>query len=395
MMTVTPAVSADLTALAHLDPAASRIEDRESGIEINLAISKAVPFRAFLLNGPPRLVLDFSVVDFGASRPSALNRSTQIRSLTWGPMKEGWSRFVAELDGPYRIATAEERVGEGGEGDIRILLSPASGTAFAEATKGGIPLAARWDLPKPAIVDIPKRRQTGDAPLVVVLDPGHGGIDPGAEAGTLQEADVMLAFGRELAEVLRRAGMTVVLTREEDVFVPLETRISVARAAGADVFLSLHADALAEGEATGATVYLMSEEASDAASSKLAERHDRADLLAGVDLTGQDDLVAAVMMEMARTETQPRSERLARDLTSAIKASGAPMHRQPIQKAAFSVLKSPDIPSILLEVGFLSSGEDRERLVDPVWRAALQAAIAEGLRSWKAADAAEARLIRQ
>uniref|UniRef100_UPI0039B8BAF2 N-acetylmuramoyl-L-alanine amidase family protein n=1 Tax=Albidovulum sp. TaxID=1872424 RepID=UPI0039B8BAF2 len=234
-----------------------------------------------------------------------------------------------------------------------------------------------------------------EAPLVVVLDPGHGGIDPGAEAGPVHEAGVMLGFARELAEVLRRAGMTVVMTREEDVFVPLETRVSVARATGADVFLSLHADALAEGEATGATVYLLADEASDAASARLAERHDRADLLAGIDLAGQDDLVAAVMMDMARTETRPRSERLAAALAAAIKGKGGRMHRHPVQQAAFSVLKSPDIPSVLLEVGFLSSEADRKRLSDPAWRARMQEAILAALAAWARADAAEAKLIRQ
>jgi N-acetylmuramoyl-L-alanine amidase len=189
--------------------------------------------------------------------------------------------------------------------------------------------------------------------------------------------------------------MTVVMSREEDVFVPLESRISVARAAAADVFLSLHADALAEGEATGSTVYLLADAASDAASARLAERHDRADLLAGVDLAGQDDVVATVMMDMARTETQPRSDRLAAALVAAIGEGGGRMHRHPIQEAAFSVLKSPDIPSVLLELGFLSSESDRALLADPVWRAGMQEAIRAALGAWAEADAAEARLIRQ
>lgn len=390
-----PLRAADLTALAHFDPAASRVADEGPGVAVDLAISKAVPYRAFLLNDPPRLVLDFSEVDFGASRPAALDAAARVRALAWGPVRAGWSRLVAELDGPYRISSAEERVGPGGEGEVRIRLVPEEPEVFATATAGGPPEASRWALPEPAAVDAPKRRQTGEAPLVVVIDPGHGGIDPGAERDGLQEADVMLGFARELSALLRRAGMTVVMTREEDVFVPLETRISIARAAKADVFLSLHADALAEGEATGATVFLLAEEASDAASARLAEWHDRSDLLAGIDLSGQDDLVAQVMMDMVRTETQPRAERLATALAAAIREGGGRMHRHPIQRAAFSVLKSPDIPSILLEVGFLSSAADRERLGDPAWRARMQAAILAALTVWAEADAAEARLLRQ
>jgi len=227
----------------------------------------------------------------------------------------------------------------------------------------------------------------------VVLDPGHGGIDPGAERGEVKEADLVLTFARELKELMMRDGDTiVVLTREEDVFVPLETRISVARAAGADVFLSLHADAIAEGEAVGATVYTLSDEASDAAGKTLAERHDRADLLAGVDLTEQDDMVARVLMDMARTETEPRVERLADALVAAIQRQDLRMHRRPRQEAGFSVLKSPDIPSALLELGFLSSDRDLKRLQDKAWRAKMAAAVREGLRGWAKDEAARAGL---
>lgn len=149
---------------------------------------------------------------------------------------------------------------------------------------------------------------------------------------------------------------------------PLETRISVARRAGAHVFISLHADALAEGQAQGATIYTLSDDASDEASKTLAERHGRDDLLAGIDLSAQDDLVATVLMDMARTETRPRIDRLAKALQSSIKSSELRMHRKPIQEAGFSVLKSPDIPSILLEVGFMSSARDLKRLNDAEWR---------------------------
>ncbi len=389
------AAETGMTALAHLDPSTSRVADEGAGIAMDLSISQGVPYRAFLLSDPPRLVLDFAEVDFGPSRPAALDKSDRVAALGWGVIRTGWSRLVAELDGPYRIASAEARVAEGGATEIRIRLAPETAEDFVAATAAGAPAGGRWAMPKPAEVDAPKRRQAGEAPLVVVLDPGHGGIDPGAEAGDVIEAEVMLLFARELADVLRQGGMTPVLTRDDDVFVPLETRISIARAAGADVFLSLHADALAEGEATGATVYLLADEASDSASARLAERHDRADLLAGVDLAGQDDMVALVMMEMARAETQPRADRLARAIVAAVKATGGKMHRHPIQQAHFSVLKAPDIPSVLLEIGFLSSRADRVRLADPVWRAKMQEAILAALKAWAIADAEEARLIRQ
>src|SRR5690606_1222605 len=128
-------------------------------------------------------------------------------------------------------------------------------------------------------------------------------------------------------------------------FVPLETRIALAHAAGADVFISLHADAVTEGVAKGATIYTMAAEASDAASAALAERHDRDALMSGVDLKGQDDLIAGVLMDMARVETAPRAGKLAEDLVRAMSGEGIALHRIPRRSAAFSVLKAPDIPS--------------------------------------------------
>jgi N-acetylmuramoyl-L-alanine amidase len=225
--------------------------------------------------------------------------------------------------------------------------------------------------------------------LVVVLDPGHGGLDPGAEHEGGTEAALMLTFARELKEVLVRDGrFAVVLTRDEDVFVPLETRTSIARDADADIFLSLHADALAEGEATGATLYTLDETATDAASAALAERHNRDDLLAGIDLSDQDDLVAEVLMDMARTETMPRTDRLAEAIVGAIRAAEIRMHRNPRQMGGFSVLKSPDIPSVLLELGFLSSARDYSRLVDPAWRGKMAEAIRVALVDWAKGETA-------
>lgn len=386
-----------LNALARLDPAASSVTDRGQGIKVVLAVSQAVPYRVSFMDNPPRLVVDFHEIDFSGATPESADKADHVRELLWGPFLSGWSRMVAVLDIPQRLVSAEETSPGGNGALITLTLAPTTPADFAARIKAAEaePPPADWALPKAAVVDQPIRRQVGDRPLRVVLDPGHGGIDPGAEAGGTTEAKEMLSFALELAEVLRRAGMTVELTRVNDVFVPLETRISVARAAGADVFLSLHADALAEGEATGATVYKLAKKASDAASAQLAERHDRTDLLAGLDLTASDDEVAGVLMDMARTETGPRADSLAQALATAIQARDIRMHHHPIQEAAFSVLKSADIPSLLLEVGFLSSAKDRERLADPVWRASMADAILAALQGWAMTDAAEARLLRQ
>lgn len=372
----------DLSALARLNPAASQVADTASGIDVTLAISQPVPWRVRLMDNPPRLVLDMREVDW-----TGLDRlpetSAHVVALRAGVLRPGWSRLVMELDGPFAVATSAMQTA--GPTTVRLSLVPTPARDFA--ARAALPEPDGWALPKPA--DLPPPAVGGAGPVMVMLDPGHGGIDPGAEAGDQKEADVVLTFARELKELLiRDGGFRVALTREDDVFVPLETRLTLARAAGAQVFLSLHADALAEGEAVGATVYTLADEASDAAAAALAERHDRDDLLAGVDLTDQDDTVALVLMDMARTETAPRTDRLAQALVDAIKAAKLKMHRHPHQKAGFSVLKSPDMPSVLLEIGFLSSDSDRKRLNDPDWRARMAGAIRDGLAAWAAQDAA-------
>jgi N-acetylmuramoyl-L-alanine amidase len=326
-------------------------------------------------------VIDAREVDWRGAEALAVVRPGV--SLRAGRFRPGWSRMVLELDGPHKVERAEMTTGDAPR--LEIVLVPTDAESFAvEAARADLP---EWALPEPAelIAPLPE----GGGPLVVVLDPGHGGIDPGAEREGQTEADLMLTFAREVKEILLRDGrFRVVMTREEDVFVPLESRTSIAREAEADLFLSLHADALAEGDAQGATVYTLAEEASDAASAALAERHDRDDLLAGVDLTEQDDVVAEVLMDMARTETAPRTDRLAKAMVGAIKAAEIRMHRQPQQSGGFSVLKTPDIPSVLLEVGFLSSDRDFKRLSDPAWRATLAEALLQALAAWAEEDAA-------
>lgn len=381
-----------LSALARLEPARTSVAQPSAFVtEVTLGLSQPVPFRAFLLDNPPRLVVDFREVDFSGANPKDYAQKGLLGEIRWGAFRPGWSRFVAELTGPVRLVSAEERTGEAP--NLHLVLERVEATEFA--ARDGAAQSALWDLPQPVPTATPHRRQDGSAPLRVVLDPGHGGLDPGAEADGYSEAVLVLTFARELKEALTRAGIEVKMTREENIFVPLDTRLTLAHEFEADLFLSLHADALPEGEAMGATVYLFDETASDSAAQKLAERHDRADLLAGVDLAGHDDAVAGVLMDLARTETQPRAVRFGQVLSGAIKSEGLRMHRHPVQGADFAVLRSPDIPSALLELGFMSSDIDRARLHDAAWRTQMVAAITAGVQRWAKADAAEARLLRQ
>lgn len=380
----------DFSALARLDPGQSRIGDRGDALEVDLALSQGVPWRVFTLEDPPRAVFDFREVDWSGTDPAALLEQGHAEALRFGKFRPGWSRMVIDLAGPLALDRAGLRLDEAsGAARLTARFRPVPPAEFA-ALSGAPADEGPWGT-EPAARPVPE-----DRPLTIVIDAGHGGIDPGAEREGLVEKTLMLTFARELSELLIRSGdVDVVMTRPDDSFVSLERRVEIAHEVGADVFLSLHADALSEGRARGAVVYTLSETATDEASAKLAERHDRDDLLSGVDLTGKDDVVAGVLMDLARTETRPRTGRLADALVTAFKAAGAPVNNHARRSAGFSVLKAPDIPSVLIELGFLSDKRDRANIADPAFRAKAAGAIRDALAAWVIEDKALARLVRQ
>jgi N-acetylmuramoyl-L-alanine amidase len=387
-----PGSAGDLTALARPDLARSSISAApRGGVELVIDLSQPVPYRVRVFDDPPRLVADFREVDWRGSDPAGLIGTERVRAARAGALWPGWSRLVLDLSGPQIVAAAEMRP-DSESGRARLVIRTRTGAAPASAADAlpGPPWeAAPGEDPGPA------RQREAMTPLRVALDPGHGGLDPGAEHDGVREADIVLAFARELREALLRAGVEPLLTRDADRFVPLETRLDIARRAEADVFLSIHADALADGQATGATLYTLSERASDRASELLAQRHERDALLTGVDLSDQDDVIATVLMDLARTETAPRADRLADALVAGLQSHGVRLYKHPRHSADFSVLRSPDIPSVLVELGFLSSAADRENLVSAEWRARTASAIVDALLAWQAEDAARAALLRR
>ncbi|HSF64886.1 MAG TPA: N-acetylmuramoyl-L-alanine amidase, partial [Paracoccaceae bacterium] len=227
------ALAQDLSALARLDAGASAITQSDGGLHLELRIGQPVPWRVRHLDGPPRVVIDTREVDWQGI--AGLERPPAVTGLRAGVLRPGWTRLVVELAQPM-VATRAGMLTGDGTATIEVTLAPATAEAFA--ARAAQPDPADWTLPDAAALPAPPAR--GHGPLTVVLDPGHGGLDPGAERDGLTEADLMLGFARELKEELLRAGgFRVVLTRDDDVFVPLETRISIARAANAHVFLSL------------------------------------------------------------------------------------------------------------------------------------------------------------
>ncbi|MEM6759173.1 MAG: N-acetylmuramoyl-L-alanine amidase [Pseudomonadota bacterium] len=385
------ALAQDLSGLARLDAAASDIKDTWFGrTELTLSLSQGVPYRVFSLADPMRFVVDFREVDFtGIAAEDVLSTPGRVAAVRMGSYRPGWSRLVLDLVEPLAATRVEMSVDDSsGRAILNIGFDVTDSDAFTANARP--PLDPDWG------IEVAAPTLPADDSFVVVIDPGHGGIDPGAVRGGTEEKTLMLAVARDLRDALRRAGgVEVVLTRDADRFVSLPARVALAHQVGADAFISLHADALSQGQARGATVYTLSAEASDAASAQLAEMHDRADILAGVDLSGTDDVVATVLLDIARTETGPRTDVLADALIDAMAAAGGPMNKRPRRWGGFSVLKSADIPSVLVEIGFLSDARDLANLRDPVWRAVMVEALAGGILAWRDEDATMRGLIRQ
>ena len=384
-----------LSALARILPADTGVSTESDALVMELALSQAVPYRVFTLNDPYRLVVDFREVDWTGMPGEIMQDHPGVMAIRAGDFRSGWSRLVVVMDQPRNISEAGMKTDPvSGSAVVRIRLEPVDEKTFVDFS--GPPDDTSWGANVTPETDLDLQKSAKSGALVVVIDPGHGGIDPGAESGAYTEAELILNFARALKEALQRQdGFEVVLTRDTDEFVSLDRRIAIARLAGADAFLSLHADALSRGKASGATLYTLSEDASDVASAQLVARHDRANLMAGADLRGQDDVIAAVLMDMARTETQPRSEMLADALLNGLKSAEVRLYKSPRQRAGFSVLKAPDIPSVLIELGYMSSERDLENLLSADWRHQVVAAIVSGLQEWAETDAATTQLIRQ
>ncbi|GLQ34352.1 N-acetylmuramoyl-L-alanine amidase [Amylibacter marinus] len=382
----------ELRAIARINPDNSSITDRLfGGVRVRLSLSQGVPYRIFIADQPKRLILDFKTLEWNSAGAQAITTSEKIGAARFGVALPEWSRLVLPLLAPMGIETAQMSVDKSnGNAELLVELRSVSEASFhAQVSSSQSEIHTSF-------------AESGDAapiasgPLMVAIDPGHGGVDPGAVVQGYKEKDLVLRFARELKEALIRTGRySAELTRGGDDFVSLTGRIERARHMGADVFLSLHADALARGSASGITVYTLSAKASSEAAAQLAAHLDRADLLAGVDLEGTDETIATVLMDIVRVETEARSNALASELVEGIAASVNRSRKRPKLSAAFTVLKAPDIPSVLIELGFITSKRDLRNLLNEAWREQVVNGIIASLDKWALADAAQADLLRK
>lgn len=362
------------------------------GLEINLKLTQGVPYKMRFLEDPLSLIIDFNVLSFTGTELQNLNRSKNVKLIEFEKLSANWSRLSIQFRNYWTIENTEMRIDPNDSSAIiSILLNSVTKDDFKSKNINASSLLHSGDLEKKE-----NSSATNNSDFVVVLDPGHGGKDPGAEAGGYRESNLMLELAAAVEESLvRNTEFKVILTRKDDTFLSLEDRITVATQSGADLFISLHADAVIEGEATGTTVYLLSENATDKMSAQLASRHDRSEILKGVDLSGLDSQVTSVLIDMARQETKPRNEAVASFILEVFREKITELSSQPLRYAAFSVLKSPGIPSILIEAGFMSTSSNLKNLTTPSWRAGFAEALAEAILRWQIKDKQTKFLMRE
>ena len=355
------------------------------GIEINLQLSQGVPYKIWVDRDPLSLIIDFNVLNFNGIDLEKINQSKNIKSIEIKELDTEWSRLSFHLADYWAIENTEMSISpQDNSASLSIFLKSISEGIFSLTDKPNKDFSSN------------KISAIENNDFVVVLDPGHGGRDPGAEAGGYRESSLMLELAEAVKEsLIRNTDFKVVLTRTEDKFLSLEDRITIASQSDANLFISLHADAVIEGEASGTTVYLLSDKATDKMSAQLASRHDRSEILRGVDLSGLDSQVASVLLDMARQETKPRSEAVASFILKVFKEKITELSSQPLRYAAFSVLKSPDIPSILIEAGFMSTSSDLQNLTTKKWRREFADSIAEAISRWHVRDKENKVLLRE
>jgi N-acetylmuramoyl-L-alanine amidase len=344
-----------------------RLGGDETQTRFIMDLSRKIELHVFTLADPYRVVVDIPQITFRLPPKAGETGRGLIKAFRFGLVMPGGSRIVIDLGKPTRVEKAF--VVDSAEGaPARLVLELA-----ATDREGFLRKVAFDQRFARAQAPLPREQQSssGDVRPLIVLDPGHGGIDTGTKGPNGQmEKDIVLDFAKRLREKVGSLGKyRVLLTRSDDTFVPLAERVRFAREAGAALLISIHADWLPrrEGDAQGATVYTLSETATDPAAARLAEQENRADVIAGVDLKDQPDDVAGILIDLAQRETKTFSTEFAHKLVGTIKRTTR-LHKEPLKSAGFRVLRAPDVPSVLVELGYVSNKEDLQSLLSDSWR---------------------------
>ncbi|MCR4377917.1 MAG: N-acetylmuramoyl-L-alanine amidase [Rhodospirillales bacterium] len=368
---------------------------------IVLDLDRAVEFDVFTLPEPYRVVLNLPEVTWGLDPVSLPENKGALTRLRYGLFSPGTSRMVFDVKAPILVEKSFLiKPVDGQRWRLVLDFAPTSETEFLEALAqkrdhdrkklDTLVAAATQDAslkgaaaPTPneqVLAMIPPRKPTVPGKRIVAIDPGHGGVDPGTiGANKTYEKNVTLALGRDVKRALEATGRyKVVMTRDRDIFLRLRDRVQVARDAGAELFISIHADSVANPKTRGLSVYTLSETASDQEAASLATKENKADLIAGIDLSTESADVTNILLDLAQRETMNQSALFAKEVVNELERE-TKLLRNTHRFAGFAVLKAPDMPSVLLEAGFLSNRQDERNLLDNAYRSKLAGAVAKGV----------------
>jgi N-acetylmuramoyl-L-alanine amidase len=372
----------------------ARLAGDEQQTRLVIDISRKIDMRAFALADPYRVVIELPQINFQLPPNAGEHSRGIVKAFRYGLVMAGQSRIVVDLTGPVRVTKAfvlDPTDGQPARLVLDLVAVDRETFLRAAAIDNHLPRLSAPDPPPHAgegregAAHRDRGEQKTDPRPVVVLDPGHGGIDPGTRAPSGElEKDLVLEFASMLQAKLEATGKyRVMMTRTDDTFVELSERVRFARQLQAQLLISIHCDALArgDGEAEGATVYTLSDKASDAEAQRLADAENRADVIAGVDLAAEPDEIADILIDLAQRETRAFSAQLARNVVKEMRAA-ARLHKHPQKSAGFRVLKAPDVPSVLIELGYVSNVRDLRQLVSESWRSRTGDAIAHAVNTY-------------
>jgi N-acetylmuramoyl-L-alanine amidase len=348
----------------------ARLGGDESQTRFVMDLDRKIDLHVFTLADPYRVVVDIPQIRFQLPPNTGESGRGLVKTFRYGLVMAGGSRVVLDVSKPVRVDKAfMVDAADGAPARLVLDLVATDRDSYLRKIAADEKLA-RADNPSLPPPNVPQSNSADPRPLVV-LDPGHGGIDTGTKAASGEaEKDIVLDVAQRLRERIEKTGKyRVLMTRSDDTFIPLADRVRIARGAGAALFVSIHADALPrkEGDAQGATVYTLSETATDPAAARLAEEENRADIIAGVDLKSEPDDVAGILIDLAQRETKTFSVQFAHKLVSEMKDT-ARLHKDPVKSAGFRVLRAPDVPSVLVELGYVSNKQDLQSLLSNAWR---------------------------
>ena len=357
---------------------ASRLETRAGHDLVIFDLTGSVSVTARPVADPARIIVDLPEISFHVDPKDTLASASAklIKTYRYGLFAPGRSRIVIDLAAPAAIILAQAQ-SYGGGARLVIELAPTDGAHFSAAVK-----AAILTPPEPFLSLAPPASAASGKP-VVMIDPGHGGIDIGATSKHgEQEKNIVFEFARALqAKITTEGRLQAILTRNEDIFLPLNERVKRARDNNASLFLSIHADTLAEPHVEGATIYTLSSKASDLEAAHIAEKENLADQAAGLERKEDTEDVSDILFDLTRRETHNYSRDFSKILISKWKDAGS-LNKNPSRSAGFVVLKAYDVPSVLLELGYLSSEKDLSRLTSPQWREQAASKTTEAINAY-------------